>query len=250
MRVCVLSSGSKGNATYIETENAKILIDIGISYTKLENKLKQININPKEINCILISHIHSDHTQGLLNFSKKNLAPVYLTPEMANLLNINNSEIINFYEPQINIFDIKIDIFRTSHDVDDSFGFVITHQSKSVVYVTDTGYLNVKYFDQLKNKNLYIIESNHDVEMLMKGKYPNHLKQRILSDRGHLSNEDCNYYLSKLIGENTQNIILAHMSQDNNHPNLVLNAISKNSALKNINIHLAEQNQITELIEV
>lgn len=250
MRVSVLSSGSKGNATYIETPTTKILIDLGISRAKLENKLKNLSINPHDIDHILITHTHSDHTQGLSNYLKRYRPTVYLTAAMHQTLNINEDYNVVYYQPELIIGDIMISVFRTSHDVDDSFGFVITHQNQSLVYITDTGYLNIKHFNQLKNKQLYIIESNHDVEMLMKGKYPHHLKQRILSDRGHLSNEDCNYYLTKLIGSKTKNVILAHMSQENNHPNLVMAAAIKNASLKNINVHLAKQDESTELIEV
>ncbi len=121
------------------------------------------------------------------------------------------------------------------------------------MYITDTGYINVKYHEKLKNKNLYIIESNHDIEKLMNGKYPYHLKQRILSDEGHLSNKDCSYYLKTFIGENTNNIILIHLSEENNTEELAYNELKK--VLEELNrndirIIISRQKERTELIEL
>ena len=121
------------------------------------------------------------------------------------------------------------------------------------VYVTDTGYINEKYFSLLQNRNLYVFESNHDIEMLLNGKYPYHLKQRILSDKGHLSNVDSAYYLSKFIGKNTTTVILAHLSDDNNTYDVALDTLKKELKRNNIkikNILIAKQKQRTDLIKL
>ena len=224
MRVSVLSSGSKGNTTYIETKESKILIDAGNSCKYIINKLEELNIEPKEIDAILITHIHVDHTKGLQTLIKKINPCVYFTEKMQPYLDyIDNFEIIK--ESKIKIKDLEIDIIKTSHDTEDSVGYIINNNNKSIVYITDTGYINRKYFDILKNRDIYIMESNHDVEMLSNCKYPFEVRQRILSDKGHLSNYDSAKYLSKFIGNNTQYVLLAHLSEENNTKDLAYDTL-------------------------
>ena len=195
MKACVLASGSKGNATYIAPSTTQLLIDLGISCLNAERKLKDININPQNIKSILITHTHVDHINGLKVFIKKYNPIIYLTPsmykELSTIMVINN---YCFIEDGMNIGDIKVEIIKTSHDTDDSNGYILTNEQSSVVYITDTGYINKKFHSKLSNKSLYIMESNHDIDMLMNGSYPYAIKQRILGDRGHLSNHDCSYY--------------------------------------------------------
>ena len=197
MKVSVLSSGSKGNCTYVETNNHKILIDIGTSSLYVEKSLKSIGVEPNEIDIILITHAHVDHVNGLKVFSKKYNPQVYISDKILKESNLNIEKISN--EEEINIdSDIKIKSIRLSHDVTDIKGYVIEENDESMVYITDTGYINENNFEYIKNKNLYVFESNHDIEKLMNNpKYPHHTKIRILSDKGHLSNKDSAYYLSK-----------------------------------------------------
>ena len=253
MKVCVLSSGSKGNCTYVETKNHKILIDIGTSSLYVEKSLKSIGVNPEDIDIILITHAHIDHVNGLRVFTKKYRPLVYISNKILkeanlNIENVSNEEDVDFKD------DISIKSFKLSHDVTDIKGYVIEEDSDSMVYITDTGYINEKNFEYIKNKNLYVFESNHDVEMLMNNpKYPHHTKIRILSDKGHLSNKDSAYYLSKIIGENTHHIILAHLSEQNNTEDIALSTLIETLNKKNIkfnDIRVARQNEMTELIEV
>lgn len=254
MKVCVLASGSKGNSTYIESSSTKLLIDLGTNSLYVENKLKEININPNEITGIIISHTHSDHINGLKIFIKKYNPTLFLTKKMyediIKMFPLSNYEII---DEDFNINDIKVNIIKTSHDATDSNGYIFESNGRSVVYVTDTGYINRKHHEKLLNKNVYVFESNHDIKMLMNGKYPYYLKQRILSDKGHLSNDDSSYYLSKFIGDNTKTIILTHLSHENNDPIIALETL-KNTLEKNNNkindIIVATQDERTELIEV
>ena len=165
-------------------------------------------------------------------------------------IKLDNYSII---DGDFNINDLNVEVFKTSHDVEESNGYIFNYNDKSVVYITDTGYINVKYHEKLKNKNLYIIESNHDIEKLMNGKYPYHLKQRILSDEGHLSNKDCSYYLKTFIGSKTNNIILIHLSEENNTEELALTELKKvlNEINRNdINVIISKQKERTELIEL
>lgn len=254
MKVCVLSSGSKGNCTYVETDEAKILIDLGTSSLYVENALKDINVDPEEIDIILLTHTHTDHTAGLKVFLKKYSTTLYLTEKMYEDIkeDIKITD-CSFIENSFSYKDAYIDYIKTSHDVTDSNGYIIESDSASVVYITDTGYINYKNETKLKNKNIYILESNHDVEMLRNGKYPYHLQQRILSDSGHLSNEECAKYLSRYIGENTKTIFLAHLSDENNSPEVamktVVNILKENNKLID-DIRIAYQKEKTELVEV
>ena len=255
MKVCVLSSGSKGNSVLVQTDSTKVLIDLGVTKSYIEEKLDEINVDPREIKAVLITHTHTDHIQGLKVFLKRYHPVLYVNKVILEQLYdyIDDFDYELYDKDNIVIDDININIIKTSHDVKGSVGFVLENSDKSVVYITDTGYINAKYYDKLSNKNLYIFESNHDVEMLMNGKYPYHLKQRILGDKGHLSNIDSSYYLSNFVGNNTKTIILAHLSDDNNTYDKAKNTLeetlkSKNKKVKNIMI--AKQKQRTDLIEV
>lgn len=255
MNISVLSSGSKGNSALIETDNTKILIDLGVTKSYAETKLEEIEVDPNEIEAILITHTHVDHIQGLKVFLKKYHPILYVNEVILSLLKetLDDFDYYIYDKNEFEIGDMKVTAIKTSHDASGSVGFVVKSQDKSLVYITDTGYINTKYFDILKNHNLYVLESNHDVEMLMNGGYPYHLKKRILGDKGHLSNEDAAYYLSNFIGDNTETIILAHLSDDNNTYDKALdtvnNMLEKNNQ-KVDSLIVAKQKKRTELIEL
>ena len=246
MKISVLASGSKGNCTYIASNKTKILIDVGMSNLYIEKKLILLGINPDDINYVFITHTHTDHIAGLKVFLKKHNPKVFLTQDMYNEL----SDILNDYEileSRVLLDDLEIDYFKTSHDTD-SVGYIVKNNEKEVVYITDTGYINVKNLKKINNKDLYIFESNHDIEMLMNNpNYPYQIKQRILGDKGHLSNNQCHEYLKKIIGNKTKYIVLAHLSEQNNNPDIALNNLND---IENIKIMIAKQNESTELIEV
>lgn len=254
MKIKVLASGSKGNSTYIECGNTKILIDAGISYMQIKKALEEINVNVCDLNIILITHTHSDHIKGLCSLIKKTNATLYITEDiyydLLKNMTINNYYIIEGEKFKYN--DLSVELLPVSHDVS-CYSFIINYKNKNLVYITDTGYLNKRYFDKLKNKDVYIIESNHDETMLMDGPYPFILKQRILSDRGHLSNKATARILTKLIGDNTKYIFLAHISEHNNTKQLVLDEITRE--LSNINFNLdkiilTDQYISLEMVEV
>lgn len=255
MRVSVLSSGSKGNCTLIENDNTKILIDLGVTKSYVEKRLEELEVDIKEIKAILITHTHVDHIQGLKVFLKKYNPIIYVTEKLLPLLKeyLGNFNYILYADNKASIGSLDIDVIKTSHDDPASVGFVVKDNSKSLVYITDTGYINNKYFDMLSNHNMYIFESNHDVEMLMKGTYPYHLKKRILGNKGHLSNSDAAYYLSEFIGDNTNTIVLAHLSDDNNTYEKAYDTVSsvlENKGKKVKNILIAKQKQRTDMIDV
>lgn len=250
MKVIVLSSGSKGNTTYIECGGTKILIDMGNTCKYVVNKLKGIGINAEDIDAIFITHTHVDHIKGLKVFSKKYGVKVYFTEKMKEDLEyIDNYCLIDSEE--IYIKDLKLDIIKTSHDVADSVGYIVEGDNRSIVYITDTGYINNKYFSVLENREVYIIESNHDIEMLNNGPYSFALRQRILGDKGHLSNYDCSRYLSSFIGDKTSTIVLAHLSEENNTRDLAYDTLIKRLDENNQKVSkilIAKQDEETEEI--
>lgn len=251
MKFCVLASGSKGNCTYVEIENHKFLIDIGTNFLYTSSKLKEINVCAEEIEAIFITHVHEDHIGGLKRFIKMCNPRVYLTQKMYEDIDI---KLINYeiYDDLINIDKIVIDTIKLSHDTKECRGYIFSYNDKSLVYMTDTGYINIKNHNKLKNKSIYIMESNHDVNLLMKGRYPYHIKMRVLGDKGHLSNKDSANYLSKFIGNSTKYIVLAHLSQDNNNPELALTNLKETLNTTGIIpcIMIATQQERMDLIEV
>ncbi len=245
MKVTVIASGSKGNATLIETKNKNMLIDAGITANEIKKRLKK----DVKIDLLFITHAHIDHIKGLKSIVKEYNPSVYSRNDEVIKKNICN---INYFNEPYKLEDLEISFFNLSHD-SDCIGLNIKENDKEIVYITDTGYINKKILTSIVNKDMYIIESNHDVKMLMNGKYPFFLQQRILSDKGHLSNKDCSRYLSNIIGNNTKCVILAHLSEENNTPtlaNIELNKMLEKSNIKLSKTYIAKQDECLETIEV
>ncbi len=248
MRAIILGSGSKGNSTLLIGKNKKILIDVGFSYPKMLMNLGKFNVLPNDIDAILITHTHKDHIAGLSTFIKKNNIMVYSNNKMlSELVKIIPEEMINIMEDEYSIGEFNITCIHTSHDAPGSVGFVINDDNSDLVYVTDTGYINKAYLSKLVNKDLYIFESNHDINMLMNGPYPYILKQRVLSDKGHLSNELAGNYLKEIIGDKTKKIILAHLSEINNTPSIALDTVQSILNNNSIQIETASQNESLDI---
>lgn len=226
MRVKVLASGSKGNSTYVECGDTKILIDAGISFLQIKAALSDIDVDVKDVDIILITHSHADHIKGLATLLKRTNIVLYTTDDvymdLIKNVDILRHHIINGY---LTFNNVLIDTIPLSHDVSCNC-YILEYNGKELVYITDTGYLNKRYFSKIKNKDIYIIEANHDEVMLMNGPYPFVLKQRILGDKGHLSNEATANILLKLVGNRTRYIFLAHISEHNNTKELALKTIT------------------------
>ncbi len=255
MKVCVLSSGSKGNSTLVITDKVKILIDLGTTTSYVEAALNNLNVDVKEISHILITHSHVDHIKGLKVFIKRYNPVILVTEDMKKVLEkeLGNFRYEYYEDKKAIIGDLTVNVIKTSHDAEESIGFVLTNNNSSMVYITDTGYINQKYFKILSNNNLYVLESNHDIKMLMDGPYPYYLQQRVRGDKGHLSNKQASDYLCKFIGDNTRKIVFAHISEHNNSYEKVIETfneeLSKND-MKFDDVLIAKQNEATEVIEV
>ena len=254
MLVSVLASGSEGNSTYLKIGNKNILIDIGMNNKYIATKLGELGVETKDIDYVFITHPHTDHTGAMKVFFKKNTPFVFVDEKMmVELPFLEDYPNLCFDSKEMDFGDFKVEPFRTSHDAPGSRGYIFKEGDKSFVYVTDTGYINHKLFDKLSNHDLYVFESNHDVEMLMHGPYPPWLKKRIRGDEGHLSNNQCGFYLSKFIGPKTKEIALAHLSHENNSPELAMKTVKnelEENGIEFNNIIIAKQRERTDLIKL
>ena len=251
MLVSVLASGSEGNSTYINIGGKHVLIDLGMNNKYIVSKLSELNVHPSQIDYVFITHTHSDHTGAMKVFFKQNTPMVFVDEKMmVELPFLENYPNLCFDSGVMEFGSFTVEPFRTSHDAPGSRGYIFRENDKSFVYVTDTGYINHKLFDKLSNHDLYVFESNHDVEMLMEGPYPYHLKQRILKDTGHLSNEDSSKYLSHFIGNNTSCVVLAHLSETNNNEDIALCEFKKRENNAKTKVIVAHQLEPTELIQI
>ena len=245
MKIHVIESGSKGNATLIENDGHLLLLDMGISLCSLEKALNDLNKNIFDIDALLLTHCHSDHTKGV-----KYLPPldIYCTKGTYDALNVNYIKAYKSFE----LDGFKITPIATSHDVPNPVGFVFEGGNEVLVYLTDSGFIPEKSLTYMKNADYYVIESNHNVKMLFESSRPLSLKERIASDTGHLSNEDAASYMVDLVGDKTKEIILAHLSDETNTPALALKAFQKKFKkchidLDKINIKCASQHEMVSI---
>ena len=217
MKFYSLASGSTGNAFLVDNGKDLLFIDVGIPYNKIKEKLSELNYDINDVKYILITHAHNDHIKSLNSFNMEKIYSCAKLPGLKNLMAKNET----FY-----LGEYKITPYPLSHDVP-CFGYRIESDGESLVYITDTGYVNYKIKKYLKNATYYIFESNHDINMLMESHRPEFLKSRILSDKGHLSNEDASEVIYESIGDETREIYLAHISRDCNKKELAYQALIK-----------------------
>ncbi len=254
MKICNLASGSEGNVTYVETDNHKILLDLGMTVKYIKEKLSELSVAIEDIDYVFITHVHDDHIKALKTFIKKYTPTICVSPQMfSELEDLRYYDKIILYDETVILSDATIDIIRTSHDTSDARSFIIKSNGKSMVYMTDTGFINTKYFRKIQNLDVYLFESNHDIEMLLHGPYPKWLKDRVIGPYGHLSNKDSSIYLAKIIGPNTKKILLTHLSHKNNTEEKALSTIKEIFAEYEVDfndIKCAQQRERSELIEI
>ena len=209
-----------------------------------------MGVETKDIDYVFITHTHTDHTGAMKVFFKKNTPFVFVDEKMMiELPFLEDYPNLCFDSDEMDFGDFKVEEKIDDSEEENN----IETENKIFVYVTDTGYINHKLFDKLSNHDLYVFESNHDVEMLMHGPYPPWLKKRIRGDEGHLSNNQCGFYLSKFIGPKTKEIALAHLSHENNSPELAMKTVKnelEENGIEFNNIIIAKQRERTDLIKL
>lgn len=220
-RIIFIGSGSKGNSTLIEyKENRFILIDCGFSNRYFNHVLEINNLNINQIDYIFITHNHIDHIKMINKLDEKKIYSFKNTIQDVNY---------NFLNEGVNYFcDFEVNVIKTSHDAPDSIGFIFKIDDKEIVYLTDLGFIKKSVLNLIKNKDYYILESNHDIDMLLNSNRPKSLIKRIKGRSGHLSNQQAIDYLNKVVNDNTKHIFLAHLSQECNNEDLLNNYIKEN----------------------
>ena len=258
LKISPLFSGSRGNCTLIQSDNANILLDVGFGYRAITHALEERGLTPKDINAIVISHEHADHINALPMWTKCTPTPVYAPRLIADYLQqrVYFSEVREIVG-DFSVEDINIEFYECSHDARCCYGYRFSTGLQYFACVTDTGCASQALVDFLSPCSAIMLESNHDVDMLVKGEYSYPLKQRILSDFGHLSNVQATEILCKLVGKKLKSVILAHLSEKNNTREIAFSsAVNMYAAQgltegRDVTVYVADQykNAITVCIE-
>ena len=233
MELCSIAGGSSGNCIYVGTEEGHILIDAGISGKRIEEGLNSIGLKTAEMQGILITHEHIDHVAGLGVLARRYGIPLYATggtiEAVKQMKSVGKIDESLFYEirPEMNftIGDMMIEPIAISHDAADPVAYRVTAGDKSAAVMTDLGFYDERIVQKLQNLDALLLEANHDVRMLQTGPYPYPLKQRILGNRGHLSNESSGRLLSEVLHDNFKAVVLGHLSKENNYPELAYETV-------------------------
>jgi phosphoribosyl 1,2-cyclic phosphodiesterase len=248
VRFSVLGSGSKGNCTLVEAGTTRLLIDSGFSGKEIIRRLQVQGIHPESLTAIVVTHEHDDHVKGIGVLARRFKLPVYANEGTHRAAEAKINQLPAAHEfgvgEPFEIEALQIHPFAVSHDAADPVGFVVNDGQQHLGYCTDTGAITRLIQHHLRRCQAVILEANHDVQMVNNGPYPPMLKQRVLSSRGHLANEDSLALAALLAGEQLRLLVLAHLSAINNHPDLVLQAaqqhLPENGAL---NVMLSGQDQ-------
>ncbi len=224
-----IASGSKGNCIYIGTQNTKILIDAGISGKKAEQGLAELGLKGEDIDAVFVTHEHNDHVDGIGVLSRRYDIPIYATegtwgnmPEKVGNIRENNKKAV--YAGEMCAFnELAVCPFEIPHDAAQPVGYRISAYNKTVTIATDIGHITDTVRENCRDCDLLLLESNHDVDMVRNGPYPYMLKRRVLSDNGHLSNENCGKVLTDICTSRLKYVILGHLSGENNTPILAFN---------------------------
>ncbi len=231
MTVCPLFSGSSGNSVYISCGGVRILVDAGVTASRVEGALREIGSGPEMIDAILVTHEHVDHVRGIGVLCRKYGIPVYANEGTWNGILQKESGIparcmrTFFTGEDFYIGGINVRPFAIPHDAMEPVGFSLEHQGLRCGVATDIGHINDTWMDAVSGCQALVLEANHDIGMVERGPYPMRLKRRILGKNGHLNNEDCAKALLTLVQRGTQAVFLSHLSQDNNLPELAYDTV-------------------------
>jgi phosphoribosyl 1,2-cyclic phosphodiesterase len=251
--VCPLASGSKGNSLFVSCHNSSFLIDAGLSGIEIERRMGHRDIHPESLSAIVITHEHTDHVKGAGVLSRRYQLPVYMTQKTFQACQgLGHIENIHFFEcgTPFEIDQIQFNPFSISHDAQDPSGLTLEYKAHKIGIATDLGIATTLVKEHLKDSDLLYLESNHDLEMLMNGSYPWHLKQRIKGRTGHLSNLDAKNLVAELKTDRLKHVILAHLSEENNCPQKAARKVSEGLNTSSIALHVARPDQPGEVIRL
>ncbi len=265
MRLCSIASGSSGNCIYVGSDSAHVLVDAGISGKRIENGLNSIEMSAGDMDGILVTHEHSDHMKGLGVLARKFQIPIYATagtireiqrmPQVGRLPEGIFREIRE--DAPFQIKDLTVRPFAISHDAAQPVGYRLECGEQAVGIATDLGTFDDYIVENLRQVNALLLEANHDIRMLQVGSYPYYLKQRILGDRGHLSNENAGRLLCRLLHDNLKAVLLGHLSRENNFEELAYETVCQEVTLGenpycsgDFRIQVAKRDAVSELITV
>ena len=221
LEFATLCSGSSGNATLVQTECTKVIVDIGCTASKLIGYLHQVGVDPRDIDGVFITHEHSDHIKGISVFARKYGVPVFASPKTCEVLPFGRELVPGQLQPfayDFSLGDLEVEFIKLYHDAVQPVGMAFYHHGKQMSLITDTGVFSKTMEKNLAASDGILLEANYSREMLQNGPYPFFLKQRIGGERGHLSNEDTAKALAESLGGKTKQIVLGHLSEVNNTP--------------------------------
>jgi len=259
-QTAILASGSRGNSILIRTAKTKVLLDAGLSGKKISQSIESLGLQESRLSALIISHEHSDHVGGAGVICRKFKIPLFITEKTYEAVKYRLGKIpggVRFFEngKQFPVGDIEVTPFSSSHDVVDGSNFTFQKEGDSdrkLAVATDLGFSSRLMLVRFRLATTIILESNHDEQMLLEGPYPFHLKQRVKSRHGHLSNEQAVAVISQVIHPGLKNLILAHLSEQNNTPELAKTVMGNylreiNSDLK---LFISLQNKPTPILDI
>lgn len=265
MRLCSIASGSSGNCIYVGSGDTHLLVDTGISKKRIEESLAELDVKGEELSGILITHEHTDHIQGLGVFSRKYEIPIYAT--VGTIAGIRGcgglGEIPDrlfrkiVKDTPFAIGDLNVKPFAISHDANEPTGFRIETEDKAVAIATDLGMYDEYIIENLKGLDAVLLEANHDIHMLEVGPYPYYLKQRVLGNQGHLSNELSGRLLCNILHDQLKYVVLGHLSKENNYPELAYETVKLEVTMSDVpfrgeelSLMVADRNQMSKILHI
>ncbi|MCR5717118.1 MAG: MBL fold metallo-hydrolase [Lachnospiraceae bacterium] len=265
MRMCSIASGSSGNCIYVGSDTTHLLIDTGISGKRVEAGVNSLDLDMRDIDAVLVTHEHADHISGLGVLARKYSIPIYCTrgtrdailqDPKCGTIDEDLFEVIAADEKYV-IKDLNIHPFHISHDAADPVAYRICHGKQKCAVCTDLGVYNDYIIDNLRGLDAVLLEANHDVHMLEVGPYPYPLKRRILGERGHLSNESSGKLLCNILHDDMKAIVLGHLSQQNNLPELAFETVRMEVAMADVPytgsdfpLYVAHRKEVSDVIEI
>ncbi len=253
----ILASGSKGNAVLVASPRTRILLDAGLSVKELVKRLERTPVVPRDLDGLVLSHEHTDHTRGTGPLSRRFNLPVFCSQGTLERLPPQTGQLAQCHIFQtgraFSIGDLHIHPFSISHDAQEPCGFVIQHEQIRLGVCTDLGVVTHLVRERLRACDALIVEANHDTKMLLDGPYPPHLKQRIRSSHGHISNEESKELVRSLYHQKLRYVFLAHLSDVNNHPRVVLESfkdLAEDPQWRHMQFGIAKQHEPSATIEL